>query len=103
MHPTFEDGELLLFYKLKRAKGTGKKQLAKEGDLVLASVKIDKAPRPILVVKRVVAVMENKSEKGRRFVLHGDNLKESIDSRHPSFGTITEDSIVGKFLIKLND
>lgn len=37
---------------------------------------------------------------GRLFVM-GDNRKDSVDSRHTSLGTVSEEQIVGKLIIKI--
>ena len=81
MNPTLKDGEVVL---------VDREAEIKVGDIVVAKHPIEQTSE---IVKRVARI----NEHGHYFLV-GDNLDDSIDSRH--FGAITEEYIKGKVVAR---
>lgn len=83
MEPTFKNGDKILatyiFYLFKSPQ---------VNDIV-----VFKDKENIIFVKRIIDVKNN------RYIVLGDNKKDSLDSRN--FGEIQRDQILGKFIYKL--
>jgi nickel-type superoxide dismutase maturation protease len=82
MNPTLKDGEVVL---------VDREAKIKVGDIVVAKHPVEQNNE---VVKRV----ERINERGNFFLI-GDNLDDSIDSRH--FGAVTREYIKGKVVARL--
>ncbi|MEM7114281.1 MAG: nickel-type superoxide dismutase maturation protease [Chloroflexota bacterium] len=85
MLPTLRDGEQVL-----ADLGAYKNEHPRVGEIVVAF----HPDKPIKLIKRVAEVL-----KDGRYVLKGDNLAESNDSR--DFGAISRDQILGRVTSKL--
>ena len=82
MNPTLKDGEVVL---------VDREAKIEVGDIVVAK-------HPFEQNSEVVKRLERINERGH-YVLVGDNLEESSDSRH--FGAITREYIKGKVVARL--
>lgn len=82
MNPTLSDGEVVL---------VDRDAKIEVGDIVVAKHPIEQVTE---VVKRVARINEH-----GHYVLVGDNLEESNDSRH--FGAVTREYIKGKVVARL--
>ena len=83
MNPTLKDGEVVL---VDREAGIG------VGDVVVAKHPIEQNSE---VVKRVARI----TDRGHYFLV-GDNLDDSIDSRH--YGAVAKEYIKGKVIARLS-
>jgi nickel-type superoxide dismutase maturation protease len=83
MAPTLKDGEVVL---------VDRQAKIKVGDIVVARHPIEQGNE---VVKRVERINER-----RDYFLIGDNLDDSIDSRH--YGAVTREYIKGKVVARLD-
>ncbi|MFI5412762.1 MAG: nickel-type superoxide dismutase maturation protease [Candidatus Micrarchaeales archaeon] len=80
MEPTLHEGDYVI---------VNKRATARKGDIV-----VSKHPmKNIFIIKRVKKVGEDS------VFLNGDNVEESIDSRH--FGAVDKNSIFGKMILKI--
>lgn len=84
MNPTLKDGEVVL---------VDRDAKIEIGDIVVAKHPVEQITQ---VVKRVQSI----SERGHYFLI-GDNLNDSIDSRH--YGAVTKEYIKGKVVARLNE
>ena len=82
MNPTLKDGEVVLVDREARIE---------VGDIVVARHPIEQGE----VVKRVARI----TDPGHYFLV-GDNLEDSIDSRH--YGAVTREYIKGKVIARLS-
>jgi nickel-type superoxide dismutase maturation protease len=82
MNPTLKDGEVVL--------------VDREADIEVGDIVVAKHPveQDSEVVKRVARIVE----RGHYFLV-GDNLDDSIDSRH--YGAVTREYIKGKVVARL--
>ena len=83
MNPTLRDGEVVL---------VDREANIKIGDIVVAKHPIENGE----VVKRVARI----NERGHYFLV-GDNLNDSIDSRH--YGAVAREYIKGKVVARLSE
>lgn len=83
MHPTLEDSEVVL---------VDREANIEVGDIVVARHPVEQNSE---VVKRVDRI----SDRGHYFLL-GDNLDDSIDSRH--YGMLTREYIKGKVVARMS-
>ena len=83
MNPTLKDGEVVLVDREARIE---------VGDIVVARLPVEQGE----VVKRVALI----TERGHYFLV-GDNLEDSIDSRH--YGAVTREYIKGKVIARLSE
>lgn len=83
MNPTLKDGEVVL---------VDREAKVEVGDIVVARHPIEQGE----VVKRVSRI----TDRGHYFLV-GDNLEDSIDSRH--YGAVTRDYIKGKVIARLSE
>ena len=82
MNPTLKDGEVVL---------VDREANIEIGDIVVAKHPVEQDSE---VVKRVARI----SDAGAHFLI-GDNLDDSIDSRH--YGPVSRDYIKGKVIARL--
>lgn len=83
MNPTLKDGEVVL---------VDREAKIEVGDIVVARHPIEQGE----VVKRVSRI----TDRGHYFLV-GDNLEDSIDSRH--YGAVTREYIKGKVIARLSE
>ena len=83
MNPTLKDGEVVL---------VDREAKIEVGDIVVARHPVEQGE----VVKRVSRI----TDRGHYFLV-GDNLEDSIDSRH--YGAVTRDYIKGKVIARLSE
>lgn len=83
MNPTLKDGEVVL---------VDRKAHIEVGDIVVAKHPVEQNSE---VVKRIARI----TDRGHYFLV-GDNLEDSVDSRH--YGAVTREYINGKVVARLS-